>query len=29
MTSWEKIYQEKLRTPEEAAGLIHDGDWFF
>lgn len=29
MNNWEKIYQEKLRTPEEAAQLIQDGDWFF
>lgn len=29
MNTWETIYQEKLRTPEEAAQLIHSGDWFF
>lgn len=29
MSAWEKIYQEKLCTPEEAAQMIHDGDWFF
>ena len=29
MNNWEQIYREKLRTPEEAAQLIQDGDWFF
>lgn len=29
MNNWEQIYREKLRTPEEAARLIQDGDWFF
>ena len=29
MRAWEKEYQEKLHTPEEAAMLIQDGEWFF
>ena len=29
MRNWEKIYQEKLRTPEQVAQMIHDGEWFF
>ena len=29
MRNWEKIYQEKLCTPEQAAQVIHDGEWFF
>lgn len=28
MSAWEKNYQEKLRTPEEAAQMIRDGEWF-
>ena len=27
MNNWEQIYREKLRTPEEAARLIQDGDF--
>lgn len=29
MRAWEKLYQEKLRTPEEAAQVVKSGDWFF
>lgn len=29
MKHWEEIYQEKLRTPEQAAQLIKDGEWFY
>lgn len=29
MRAWEKIYQEKLRTPEQVAALIPDDAWFF
>jgi len=29
MSAWEKIYQEKLCTAEQAAAVIQSGDWFF
>ena len=29
MKDWEKIYQEKLVTPQEAVRIVHDGDTVF